>query len=472
MSILFNIVYVSLLMVALPWYVWQALRTGKYRADLQTRLTGRVPVRQGNQPCVWLHAVSVGEVNLLAPLIAGLEEALPNMDCVISSTTDAGVALARDKYGPRCVFRCPLDFSWAVRAALQRIRPNVLVLAELELWPNLILATKRRGSKIAIINGRLSDRSYRGYNRIRWIVRQLLRNTDVIGAQNEQYADRFTDLGAASSSVHVTGSLKFDGANTNRDNPVTKHLATLAQFSTDDVVLLAGSTQDPEEEMALAVYQKVAAEYPQLRLIIVPRHPERFEAVATMLCRSEMLWQRRSELGQEKKTKTEARILLIDAVGELGAWWGTAQIAYVGGSMGSRGGQNMIEPAAYGAVVSFGPHTQNFRDVVAALLAAEAAVVVHDRDELEQFIRRAIKDKHFANHYGRSAKTLVMQHKGATARTVKLLMPLLQPSSETDAGVNRRQDPVQKMADMNQRASFQWQRSAGGGATPRRTSRS
>ena len=453
MSFLLNIVYFALLLVALPWYAWQAVWTGKYRSDLWTRLTGRVPVRPGHRPCIWLHAVSVGEVNLLAPLIAGLEEALPNIDCVISSTTDAGFSLARKKYQPRLVFRCPLDFSWAVRNAIKRIRPNALVLAELELWPNLILAARRSDAKVAIINGRLSDKSYRNYGRIRWFIKELLHNIEVIGAQAELYAVRFTDLGAVSSSVHVTGSLKFDGANTNRDNPLTTHLFRLAQFSADDLVLLAGSTQEPEEALALAAYRKVAAEHPHLRLVIVPRHPERFEAVAAMLRRSGEPWQRRSELELVGKSPTAARILLVDVVGELGAWWGTAQIAYVGGSMGSRGGQNMIEPAAYGAVVAFGPHTQNFRDVVAALLAAEAAIVVHDGDELEQFIRRAIEDKHFAEHYGRAAQQLVTQHKGATARTIKLLTPLIVQSSVSGAGVNRRGDPMERMARMRPLAS-------------------
>ena len=442
MSILFNLVYLAVVAGALPWLVWKSLQTGKYRQGFWIRLTGRVPVRQGDRPCIWLHAVSVGEVNLLAPLIDQLERDIQGCECVISSTTDTGLALACEKFAPRQVFRCPLDFSWAVGTTLRRIRPDVLVLAELELWPNLIRMAKSRGANIAIVNGRLSDRSYRGYRWIKSIVKRLLRHIDVVAVQNNQYGERFVNLGASSSSVHATGSLKIDGATTDRNNPVTKRLADLAHFSEDDIVLLAGSTQEPEEALALDAYQKVAAQYPQLRLVLVPRHPERFEAVATMLRRSGKRWQLRSELGQRKGHQANPRILLVDVIGELAAWWGTAQIAFVGGSMGSRGGQNMIEPAAFGAVVAFGPHTQNFRDVVAALLAARAAMVVHDGNELTQFVRRAIEDQDFAESYGRAAQQLVARQMGATARTVKLLAPLLGTSTQRHAHATSRVDAV------------------------------
>jgi 3-deoxy-D-manno-octulosonic-acid transferase len=311
---------------------------------------------------------------------------------------------------------------------MARVRPMLLVLAELELWPNLIAAARSAGANVAVVNGRLSDKSFRGYGRLRPLVRWLLARVDVIAAQNAQYADRFLALGARHETVYVTGSLKFDGATTDRDNPRTTALKMLANLRASDVVFLAGSTQEPEEQLALDAYQQLSNTHPALRLVIVPRHPERFEEVARLLAASGLPWQRRTDLDRQP-ADPRARILLVDRVGELAAWWGTAAIAYVGGSMGERQGQNMIEPAAYGAAVSFGPKTRNFKDVVAALLSANAAVVVHDGTELTAFVRRALDEPGFADDLGARAQRMVTSQLGATVRTVDLLDAMTEPLS-------------------------------------------
>ena len=420
-----NLVYLVLLVVFSPWLVYSAIRKGKYREGWGAKLLGRVPMREEEGPCIWFHAVSVGEVNVLAPLLMRLEQQHPQWVCVISTTTKTGFDLAWKKYAPRTVFYCPLDFSWSVGRAMRRIRPDLLVLAELELWPNLIGAAKRRGAKVAVINGRLSDHSARGYRRIRPLVARLLRTMDLVAAQNQEYADRFLELGARSETVQVTGSVKFDGAQTDRDNANTRQLAALAGISADDVVFLAGSTQEPEETLALETYRELADEHPRLRLIITPRHPERFEDVADLLGQSGVAWQRRSELEADGPA-SDARILLVDAVGELGAWWGTAHIAYVGGSMGRRGGQNMIEPAAYGAAVSFGPNTANFRDIVAMMLDRDAAVVIQDGKQLTSFVRRSIEEPEFAQRLGHQAQQLVLEQAGAADRTSEMIAALME----------------------------------------------
>jgi 3-deoxy-D-manno-octulosonic-acid transferase len=253
------------------------------------------------------------------------------------------------------------------------------------------------------------------------LVGQLLGQLDLIAAQNEESAERFRMLGAPAERVHVTGSLKYDGAETDRSNPRTTALRQLAGFRDDDVIFLAGSTQEPEEKYAIKIFQQLAALHPRLRLVLVPRHPERFDAVAKLLDESHIAWCRRSAL----KPGTNPRVLFVDTVGELAAWWGTAQIAFVGGSFGPRGGQNMIEPSAYGSIVAFGPSTRNFRDVVAALLAADAAVVVRDRSELEAFVRRALEEPDWARTLGDRAQEFVRSQLGATARTVQLVESLL-----------------------------------------------
>ncbi len=424
MGYLLNLVYVALVAAVSPWLLWNAWRRGKYREGWPQKAFGLVPLRTSKAPCLWLHAVSVGEVNLLTPLLERLERRYPGWEIVISSTTRAGFELAKKKYTPRTVFYCPLDFTWAVKTALRRLRPDVLVLAELELWPNLISAAKARGVKVAVINGRLSDKSLRGYTRVRPLVSRLLRNIDLLAVQNDDYARGFMALGARREAVIATGSLKFDGVETNRENSRTRQLAVLAGVSPEDVVFLAGSTQDTEERLALSTFLQLRDAWPQLRLIVVPRHPERFEETARLLESSGVHWQRRSALGEE--TPGNARVLLVDAIGELGAWWGLAQIAYVGGSMGTRGGQNMIEPASYGAAVSFGPRTDNFREIVAAMLAAQAACVVRDGNEMIAFVQRCLEEPDFAAELGHNARVLVSRQQGAADRTADLLGALIE----------------------------------------------
>lgn len=424
MAYLLNCVYLLLLVALAPWFVAQSLLRGKYREGFAAKFLGLVPRRTSNRRCVWFHAVSVGEVNLLGPLVEQIGERHAGWECVVSTTTMTGYALARTRYPDLCVFYCPLDFSWSVRNAIRRVRPDVLVLAELELWPNLVRAAGEIGAKVAIVNGRLSDRSFRGYRRIRPIVARLLTRVDLIAAQNEEYAERFLALGAAEESVRVTGSIKFDNAATDRDNPKTKRLRELAGISATDIVFLAGSTQHPEESLALAAFAKLAPDWPNLRLILVPRHPDRFDEVAALLDASGICWQRRSSLGGPA-ADPQARALLVDTVGELGAWWGTAHIAVVGGSLSRRGGQNMIEPAAYGAAVAFGPNTWNFRDVVAALLAADAAKVVRNGEEMAEFVRWVLASPDAAAAMGARAQRLVRGQLGATERTIDALATVM-----------------------------------------------
>ena len=472
MPYLLNIFYLLLLLAASPWFVWSAIRTGKYREGYAEKLLGLVPRRTSNKKCIWLHAVSVGEVNLLAPLLRVLENGRPDWECVISTTTKSGMALAKKKYAGRTIFYCPLDFTWAVNTAMRRVRPDLLVLAELELWPNLVWAARRHGARTAVINGRLSQRSFEGYRRIRPLVARLLQSIDRIAVQDETYRERFLALGARPESVQVTGSMKYDGAQTDRDNPATRRLAALAGLDAKDVVFLAGSTQEPEESVALQVFQQLSRDWPQLRLIIVPRHPERFDSVARMLDASGVAWQRRtlldpptenyvedskavavgwaeprrvsqknyienskevgcaeprrvSQKDYVENSKKNPRVLLVDVVGELGAWWGTAHIAFVGGSLGNRGGQNMIEPAAYSVAVSFGPNTRNFRDIVAALLQRDAALIVADGEQLLAFVRNCLTNPIEAAARGQRAASLVRQQLGATERTFQLLLPLM-----------------------------------------------
>ena len=419
-----NLVYLLVLLIAAPKLIYSAIRLGKYRQGLAAKFLGLVPrlSRSANQRRIWFHAVSVGEVNMLQPLLQEIQQREPDCQCVISTTTLTGFQLAQKKYAPHTVFYCPLDFSWAVKTAIRRIQPDLVVLVELELWPNLIHYAAAH-SKVIVVNGRLSEKSTRGYRRLGWVVKQTIRQIEHISVQNQEYYDRFLQIGATQQQLTITGSIKFDGAQSDRQNEATQKLATLAGILESDRIIVAGSTQVEEEEVSLEVFQALSSTYPQLKLIIVPRHPERFEEVAQRIEKRGLSFARRSTMDQP--LPTTMKIILVDAIGELGAWWGTAHIALVGGSLGKRGGQNMIEPAAYGVPLSFGPNTRNFRDIVEMLIQQDAARVIHNQQEFQQFVVDCLEKPEFASALGDRARQFVQKHQGATRRTVDILVTLL-----------------------------------------------
>ncbi len=385
MPYLLDAVYICLLVLYSPVLLYKSWRTGKYRDGWAAKLLGRAPRRIGDRPCLWFHAVSVGEVRLLRPLIEELSRRRPEWEVVISSTTPTGLAMARRDYPDLVTFYVPLDFSWAVRRAVSRVRPTVLTLVELELWPNLINAAKESGARVNVINGRLSARSHRGYRRIRWAMGPTLWRIDGVAAQTDEYAARFMDLGVPAERVRVTGSVKYDGLESERDNATTVALRRDLGLSPSDLVFVAGSTMEGEEASALAAYRAAQAEHPTLRLILVPRHAERFEKVAKWLLEKGERIVRRSRPGEVLGSGTKPPVYLVDTIGELSGVWGLADVAFVGGSLfAGRGGQNMMEPAAYGASVIFGSHTENFKEAVEGLLSRDAARKVKNTAELAE----------------------------------------------------------------------------------------
>ena len=435
-----NLAYLVVISLVIPY---RFLIQRKTVAGWREKLLGQVPRRATHGRCLWLHAVSVGEVVQLQPVIQALSHSDPDLELVISTTTPTGFDVARTRYPGRQVFYFPLDFSWAVNAALARTNPSAIALVELELWPNFIFAAAKRGIPLALVNGRISERSCRGYRRIRPLIRALLSKIDVLAVQSETYATRLAALGADRARIHVTGSIKFDGVETDRANPRTAELRRQFGLEQNQTVFIAGSTQDPEERLAIESYLQLRTKFQDLRLILVPRHKERFDEVARLVEEEFKLpLIRRSALSdkirgdhffsnrwppparQIDKTLTPA-VLLLDTLGELSACWGLATIAFVGGSLTSRGGQNMIEPAGYGAAVLFGPNTWNFKDVVELLLRQEAALVVHSGEELTARLDELLTDREKAVRFGDRARSLVTAQRGATMCTVDLLKRIL-----------------------------------------------
>lgn len=420
--------------LAIPYLLYMSIRYKKYRQGWRQKLFGDVPELPGvenGKKRIWFHAVSVGEVNLIKPIVKEIRARGLNYEFVVSSTSDTGYQLAQKLFGDQTlVFHCPLDLKRAVTRVLQRVKPDVLTLVELELWPTIIKTVCNAGTPVAIVNGRVSDQSFKRYRLVRWALAPTFRRIALIAAQDERAEKYFKELSPCPERVVTTGSLKFDGVETNRENAATQRARKLVGIEESDVVFLAGSTQEGEEAAALETYCRLREEFPELKLILVPRHRERFEDVARMLDESGVPWVRRSQLDAESPQQNDGserwRVILIDAIGELGAWWGLAQIAFVGGSWGSRGGQNMLEPSGYGAAVSFGPNTQNFRAIVEALLQARAAVVVSDTDEMAAFVRRCLVEPQYRQTLGDAARELTLRNAGAARKTVEELAKLIE----------------------------------------------
>jgi 3-deoxy-D-manno-octulosonic-acid transferase len=440
-------IYLAGLVLLSPWLFYKALATGKYPVGLWQKLSGQAlsstttpaapadvppspPGGRGQgegghsttglsaKPRAWFHGVSVGEIHLLRQVIQEFQRRHSDWECVISTTTKTGFEEAGKAFQDLSVFYWPFDFSWAVGRALDKVRPSLLVLAESEIWPNFLLAAKRRKTPIALINARMSPRTCRNYERLRWFARPVLSCIDLVAAQTDEYASFFSRLGAPADRLVVTGSVKYDGVAAHAVCSKTDELAVLLRLKTAEPVLVAGSTQAPEEEILLDVYGRLRVRHPRLRFIIVPRQRERFDEVAALLTRLPIPFLRRSQLHEP----AEAPIILLDTIGELGALWPLATIGFVGGSLdGKRGGQNMIEPAAAAVPTTFGPHVWNFRETANRLISAGGAVEVRDGAELEVALERWLSDRTAREQAAAAGKRFVESQRGACQRTLDAL---------------------------------------------------
>ncbi|TWU49374.1 3-deoxy-D-manno-octulosonic acid transferase [Rubripirellula reticaptiva] len=432
-----NALYAIALMLLSPVVAYRMFRHGRYRRGAPQKLFGlsvsEARVLTQGRPCMWIHAVSVGEVNLLPSIVAELERFDPETRVIISTSTDTGYDLAVQRFGTDRVFFCPLDFTWAARRTLKHLSPKQLILAELELWPNLIRIATENGVTVSVINARLSERSASRYQQFAKFLAPTFARLSWVGCQDETTRDRFAACGTATKRLSVTGSLKYDNAPTTRDTDSVAKLANWAGVDPWHQIWIVGSTQSGEEAMAINIYQSLRVNHPELRLVIVPRHKERFDEVATLIQDVGLAAHRRS-CGPSSGLASwnNDTVILVDTIGELRDWWGVGQIATVGGSFGDRGGQNMLEPAGYGSAVSFGPNTRNFRQIAGDLIDAEAAVRVHDQTELEAFVRRCLDDIPAADALGRAAKAVVKKHRGAIKRTVNSIL------ARQDDAANRR----------------------------------
>ena len=417
MRLLLNLVYRLLWMAFLPSMAWHWLRGRPLPEASLGRILGLVTPRTGHRPCLWLHVESLGEVNVLLTLLPHLEARLDGWDIVIAAGTSSGHGLARRRVTRHRVLFCPIDLPLAAAAVLDRIRPDALVVVENACQPHLIAAARARGIPRTLVNGRVLTRRETGGGLPPLAERRMLQNYSSILAQTPDDAERFAACGVTPARIRVGGAVKFDNVQTDRRNPDTQRLARLAGIGPDDIVWLAGSTRRGEDQIIARVFAAVAHQFPRLKLILVPRHARRFDHVCRLLERHEIAYERRTGL-ETREANHAARALVVDVFGELPAWWGAAHIGFVGNSLTQHGGQNMIEPAAYGVATCFGPHTENFQDVVSLLLRAGGAAVVQSEDELRSFVRRCLAEPRFAEELGRRGQAAVASQSGAVEKTL------------------------------------------------------
>lgn len=428
---LLNCVYLILYAFMSPVILYRRLFRGRSLGHFGERFLGLAPVSSPSSPSVWLHAVSVGEVNLLESLLNQLKQEHPDFEFVISTTTATGMRLAKRKYPDHKTFFFPIDFSWAVKNALRRLRPQAVVLTELEVWPNLIRIANTSEVPVVVINGRLSDKSFQGYQKwLRW-VQPVFAGIDRVIAQTDEYASRFVQLGCHENCVSVAGSVKFDGATTTPDPALVDELGRSIGLTDRDVLFVAGSTQEPEELLAAETWTELSRTFPQLRLVIVPRHPERGPRIRQQLADRGIHAVLRSRQSPGEAVQRQ-QVLVSDTIGELAAWWSLSSIAFVGGSFGNRGGQNMIEPAASGAAVCFGPNTWNFKQIVQAMCAADVATQLQDESSLPEFVEYCLNTPAFLETRGKQAREFVLQSQGAVNVTCVMLQDYFQLEKDTN----------------------------------------
>ncbi len=417
----YDLIWIAAALLAFPWWGYRMAKSRAFRQMVAERLALRSLPASGHKRRVLVHGVSVGEIKGAAPLVRRILAEFPDSEVVLSSTTSTGLAVARQVFPEHAVVRFPLDASFVARRFLKTLQPVCVVLMELEIWPNFLRECNRAGVPVAVVNGRITPKSYRRY---RWFRRSLpqFNRISLFCVQSEDYAARFSALSRRPGRVFVTGSMKADGL-TIGARTAPAQLTALLGGSPSVKRIVAGSTHDPEESIVARAWLAGA---PQARLIVVPRHPQRArdvqQALAALGAKAQLL----SEL-RGGETPDPRRPAIVDTIGELENVYALADLVYVGGSLVAHGGQNMLEPAAQGKAVVYGPHVDNFMTEAALLEGAGASRRVADTTELERAFRELCADDDARGRMGAAGLSAVDRQKGATSLTLSALARLIAP---------------------------------------------
>ena len=431
MRTLYNLVFCLLFVLAAPYYFWRLRRRGNWTTAFGQRFANYdAAVKQAltNRHTIWIHAVSVGEVNLCTQIIQALEPRVPNAKIVVSCTTTTGMAELRRRL-PTHVTKIyyPIDRRKYVRHALAAINPQLIILVEAEIWPNFLWRAKSLRIPVFLANARLSDRSYPRYKKLGWLFRELFASFEGVGCQNQEDADRLKDVGCRPDRVHVVGNLKFDAAKlTEKRKLDVRGLLRQIGVPDDALILVAGSTHDGEEIMLLEMAQRLRQKFPKLFLIVVPRHFERCKDLGQKMRSIGHRFAYRNEIFPNYQLRPgEVDSLLVNTTGELRFFYEVADVVFVGKSITAIGGQNPIEPGALGKPVIFGPNMQNFADITRSFLKRDAAVQVSSPEQLELTLADLFARPARRQELGRQALEVVAENLGAINRTVEMLLPKL-----------------------------------------------
>jgi 3-deoxy-D-manno-octulosonic-acid transferase len=426
--VLYNLALAAALLLGAPAWIPWLLLAHKRRKNVLDRLGIRGlpdPPSPDRRPRFWVHAVSVGETTAAAPLLRRLRERAPDALILLSNVTLTGRETAGKTLSGMIDAGCyfPFDLPWICGRFLDRVRPDVVVIVETEIWPNFLAECAARGIPTVIVNGRLSERSFRGYRRLRWFFAPVLGSFRAVAAQGREDAERFVALGASPETVTAAGNLKFDV--TQPAGKETELAALLAaERARGALWIVAGSTHEGEEASVLRAFQAALGENRGLKLLLAPRHPERFGAVAELLRREGVEATRRTAL-PEGAREVVAPVLLLDSVGELAGAYAAADLAFVGGSLVPKGGHNVLEPAGHGVPTIVGPHMENFREIAAAFLAAGALLQVEGGEALAERFRRFAQDPSAFGETGRRGKELLESFRGASERNADVVLGAL-----------------------------------------------
>jgi 3-deoxy-D-manno-octulosonic-acid transferase len=433
MYLLYSLLLTIGFVLLLPRFAFDALRTRKYITGLSQRLGNLPNFRSTDAPLLWLHCVSVGETEAAKPLVRALRERFPNYRLVVSTTTVTGQGVAQRAFAKdaAAVFYFPIDWGWVVRRVLRTLNPSAFLIMETELWPNLMRECGRRSIPIAIVNGRISQRSFGRYKLIRPFARRMLKDVSIALMQSDEDAGRIRDLGMPAERVMMAGNLKFDSATlSSNDAKISSELRERFTFNADDRLIVAASTHAPEESIAIEAFKLIRSSSNQrVRLLIAPRHPERFNDVAGLIESSGFTWARRSFPPTE--TDRHGDLVLLDSIGELRATFSLADVAFIGGSIAPHGGHNALEPAAQGVCVVTGAHTENFAAITKALLSERAIVQLPEVSEpeapiaLSSAITELLANDSLRKEISQRAKAVCDRNTGATERVVDAIAELL-----------------------------------------------
>lgn len=426
-SVLLFVYFVS----RLPSILYASGR-GREAAGSVAERFGRLPERVNphRRPSIWVHAVSVGEALAARPLLSGLRANYPDHRLLLSTTTATGREVA-ERFGRHlvdAVFYVPFDFTPFVNASLDRVSPQLLVIIDTEIWPNLFRACRLRGSKIVMVNGRLSNRSFRGYKMVKGFMRRVVRNFDRVGVQTNLWKDRFVALGVHRGRIAVTGSLKFDVADSEKnDKRFELNDSVLTYFHVPDgrQVVVAASTLKGEEEPVLRAFSRLRKDSIDSLLVLAPRHKERFAEAEQIALHSGFSVARRTAL--PVGGDPAADVVILDTLGELPRLYQLASVVFVGGSLVPAGGHNILEPAVFGKAIVFGPYMESFAEISRKFLARGAAVQVRSASELENTLVDLVTNKKRCTVMGEAARQVLKENRGATQRTLTLIQEVFPP---------------------------------------------